>query len=44
MERIARSVDRIARNGGRRRGGRRGDGSGGKRAGVMRMGRYFLLR
>ena len=39
LERIARRVDRIARN-----GGRRGDGSGGKRAGVMGMGRYFLLR
>ena len=44
LVRIARSVDRISWNGGRRRGGRRGDGSGGKRARVMRMGRYFLLR
>ena len=44
FERIARSVDRIAWNGGRRRGGRSGDGSGGKRAGVMGMGRYILLR
>ena len=44
FERSARSVDRIAWNGGRRRGGRSGDGSGGKRARVMGMGRYFLLR